>query len=111
MQGLPQARGEDSKDTVPGIASRPARSCTLSETSQAEGFRKGECAAGDEVGDGSELPAEPSPGFLALYFPGASVSVSGANAPPITGRALNPVNEPVGSYQSGNGVAEVVVFA
>jgi hypothetical protein len=46
---------------------------------------------------------------IAFYFTG--VTVSGANAPPITGRALKLVDWMIVSYKSGNGVAEVLVFA
>jgi len=48
---------------------------------------------------------------IAFYFTGGSVSVSGANAPPMTGRALKLVDWMIVSYKSGNGVAEVLVFA
>ena len=48
---------------------------------------------------------------IAFYFTGGSVSVSGAYAPPITGRALKLVDWMIVSYKSGNGVAEVLVFA
>ena len=48
---------------------------------------------------------------IAFYFTGGSVSVSGANAPPMTGRALKLVDWLIVSYKSGNGVAEVLVFA
>ena len=48
---------------------------------------------------------------FSFYFTGGSVSVSGANAPPMTGRALKLVDWLIVSYKSGNGVAEVLVFA
>jgi hypothetical protein len=48
---------------------------------------------------------------IAFYFTGGSVSVSGANAPPMTGRALKLVDWLIVSYKSGNGVAEALEFA
>ena len=48
---------------------------------------------------------------IAFYFTDGSVSVSGAYAPPMTGRALKLVDWMMVSYRSGNGVAEVLVFA
>lgn len=48
---------------------------------------------------------------ITFYFTGGSVSVSGANAPPMTGRALKLVDWMIVSYKSGNGVAEVLEFA
>lgn len=47
-----------------------------------------------------------------LYLPPLFNSrVSGAKAPPMTDRALNPLEVPFILYQSGNGAAAVVVFA
>jgi hypothetical protein len=48
---------------------------------------------------------------IAFYFTGGSVSVSGAYAPPMTGRAVKLVDWMIVSYKSGNGLAEVLVFA
>ena len=51
----------------------------------------------------------PRNGIAFYFFTGGTVS--GANAPPMTGRAAKLVDWMIVSYKSGNGVAEVLVFA
>ncbi|HEX6563939.1 MAG TPA: hypothetical protein VF020_06625 [Chthoniobacterales bacterium] len=67
------------------------------------------------VGSGLSIDLSPAVQALrnriAFYFTGGSVSVSGAYAPPMTGRALKLVDWMIVSYKSGNGVADVLVFA